>query len=304
MISYHNVPVSAGIYRITCTPNGKIYIGSAINLRVRCKNHFQELKNNTHENPKLQNAWNKHGSDAFLFEILELVLLPEMLTAREQYYFDTLNPFGSRGFNIAKIAGSSLGMKHTPESNEKNRQAHLGVKASQETREIMRSRMTGNKINLGRKHTPEQRQKIGDAQRGRKTPPEIVAKRRGLKHTHEARAKMSKSMMGNKNGLGKVPSPEKREKLRQSQLGKTIAPEIREKISAANTGRKHSPEVYASRKKTYILTDPSGVEYTTHGLRQFCAEHNLNNAHLTSVLKGRVKQHKGWKARYAESDID
>lgn len=300
MISYHDVPASAGIYRITCTTNGKIYIGSAINLRIRYKNHFRELKNNTHENPKLQNAWNKHGADAFLFEILEFVLVPEMLTAREQHYFDTQNPFGRRGFNIARIAGSSLGMKQAPETKEKNRQAHLGKKASQETREKMKSRMIGNTINLGRQLSVEHRKKIGNASRGREVSPETIAKRRGLKHTPETREKMSKAMMGNKNGLGKVPSPEKREKLRQAHLGKNLSPESIEKIRTANTGRKYPPEVYASRKKAYIITDPFGVEHVTHGLRQFCAEHNLNNAHLTSILKGRVKQHKGYTIRYLD----
>jgi len=143
-----SIPNTSGIYRITNTINGKFYIGSAVNLRVRWNLHRSALLHKVHGNPKLQNAWNKYGPDAFTFEVLELVLLP-FLIEREQYWLDTLKPFGKNGYNIARVAGSRLGLKASPEtckkisvakqgkqpwlgrthrleSNEKNRLAHLG----------------------------------------------------------------------------------------------------------------------------------------------------------------------------------
>src|SRR6266700_6394202 len=104
-----DIPATPGIYRITCIVTKKIYIGSAINLRARWQNHCAYLRQNKHHNPKLQNAWNKYGPDAFVFEVLEIVLIPDLLTAREQYWFSKLKPFGNKGFNLAPIAGSSLG---------------------------------------------------------------------------------------------------------------------------------------------------------------------------------------------------
>lgn len=63
----------SGIYKITCRPNNKIYIGSAINIRIRWNRHINELKMNKHVNPILQNAYNKYGLNSFIFEIIEII---------------------------------------------------------------------------------------------------------------------------------------------------------------------------------------------------------------------------------------
>ena len=162
------LPVASGIYRITCTANKMFYIGSAINLRDRHRCHFKDLRRNAHQNPKMQRAFNKYGENAFTFEILEIVLIPEMLTMREQHYFDTLKPFGKHGFNIAHVAGSTQGRKHTLE-----------------TRATMGKVNLGNKYWVGRKHTPEAIEKIRQASASRT-------------HTPEARAKMSATRKGRK----------------------------------------------------------------------------------------------------------
>lgn len=313
-----SIPESSGIYRITCSANGKFYIGSTINLRKRQYEHFRTLRHGTHNNPKLQHAWNKYGEQAFIFDVIEFVL-PAILLEREQHWLDTLKPFFNIAIStqsahmgmkhtpesIAKISANrkgkpphNLGKKHSPEAREKNRQAHLGKKLSQETRQKMGQARIGNKINLGRKLSLEHREKIGMAQRGRKASPESVEKRKGRKHTVEARAKMSKAMQGNTNGLGKVPSLEKREKISKSNLGKKMSSEAIEKHRQAMIGREYAPEVYANRRKTFVLTSPDGTEYIVDNLRMFCKEHNLNNSHLIQVAKGKATHHKGWKAIY------
>lgn len=319
-MSPHTVPNTSGIYKITCTVTGKFYIGSSIDLQGRQSDHFGELRRGIHINPKLQNAFNKYGEDAFIYEVLELVLIP-FLIEREQYYLDKLKPFGNKGFNINLNAASRLGMNHTPESREKNRQAHLGKTVSPETRKKLqeanlgnaralgnklspetRAQMSqarmGNQINLGRKHAPETIEKI----RGYEHTPEQLEKMReastGRTHTPESRAKMSQSMLGNKNGLGKIPSAEKREKISKAHLGRKHTPEQTEQHRQAMTGRKYDSEVYASRMKTYIVTSPDGTEYVVTGIRQFARDHNLNNSHLIRVAKGEYKQHKGWTVRY------
>src|SRR5579875_2313450 len=322
---YHDdIPASSGIYRIVCQPTGKYYVGSAKNLRQRQRDHFSALRSNTHINAKLQHAWNKYGAESFIFDVIELVL-PISLTAREQYWLDTLQPCDEKGFNINRAADSRLGMKHTVESNEKNRQAHLGKKSSPEaraklsiagrgntyalgnklsleTRQRMSQARMGNTINQGRKLSPEHRQKIGQAQRGRKVSPESVEKRRGKKMPAEARAKLSQAMRGNKNAQGRIVSAETRQKIGQAHVGKKQSPEAIEKHRQAMLGRTYDREVYASRMKTLIVTDPSGTEYVVHGIKQFCRDHHLNDTHLIQVAKGKERQHKGWTARYLETD--
>jgi group I intron endonuclease len=122
----------SAIYSIKNTLTDKFYIGSAINFDSRKNQHLSQLRNNTHGNFKLQKSFNKYGESSFLFNILEHVIDVNLLIKREQYYIDTLLPF----FNIAKIAGSSLGIKRTNEFKKKigltkNR---LGKLASDETR--------------------------------------------------------------------------------------------------------------------------------------------------------------------------
>lgn len=104
----------SGIYCITNIINDKHYIGSAINFRLRRRLHFNELNRNAHGNLRLQRSWNKHGSENFIFVILEHCEKYKLLEL-EQYYIDTLKP----EYNILKIAGSRLGFKHDDKAKEK-----------------------------------------------------------------------------------------------------------------------------------------------------------------------------------------
>src|SRR6476469_2853915 len=127
-----DIPFSSGIYRITCTSNGRIYIGSAVNLRGRWRVHSHHLRHDTHHSITLQRAWNKYGEEAFAFDVLELVL-PAFLLEREQYWLDTLLPFDDNGYNINRTAGSRQGMQVSLAAREKLRLANLGKKQSEET---------------------------------------------------------------------------------------------------------------------------------------------------------------------------
>lgn len=105
----NSIPQSSGIYQILCTSTNKVYIGSAINLQRRYKEHWKQLKGNRHTNNYLQNAWNKYGETAFQFDVIELVLF-SFLLEREQYWIDrTKSSDPQFGFNICPTAGSNLG---------------------------------------------------------------------------------------------------------------------------------------------------------------------------------------------------
>lgn len=224
-----NIPTSSGIYKITCAVTKRIYIGSAINLRVRWKDHFSALRRNKHINPHLQRAWNKYGEQTFTFEVLELVLIPELLTAREQYWFDKLKPFGRKGFNIARIAGSTQGKTHTPESIAKISVAKRGKKQSLETREKRKQTQLGKNPFLGKTHSLEAIEQNRQAHLG-KTP------WLGKKHTPETIEKLRQINLGRKH------LPETIEKNRQASIGRRHSPEAIEKIRQAKLGKKRSPE--------------------------------------------------------------
>src|SRR5689334_10397216 len=57
------IPSVSGIYQIRCVRTGKIYVGSAVNLRARWDFHRRALAINQHHNPHLQAAWNLYGEE-------------------------------------------------------------------------------------------------------------------------------------------------------------------------------------------------------------------------------------------------
>jgi len=60
----------SGVYQIVNIINGHKYIGSSTNLKKRLGVHKNMLKSDKHDNPHLQNAWNKYGKENFKFEII------------------------------------------------------------------------------------------------------------------------------------------------------------------------------------------------------------------------------------------
>lgn len=71
-----------GIYTVTNTVSGTVYVGQARNIRKRWEVHRSTLGSGKHRNGYLQRAWNKYGADAFHFEvILDLTDVPKDVLA-------------------------------------------------------------------------------------------------------------------------------------------------------------------------------------------------------------------------------
>lgn len=93
----------AYIYLILCAANNKLYVGSSINYKRRWKDHRTCLKGKRHSNVHLQRAWDKYGSKAFEFYILESCEESERYD-REQYWINTLRSSDSDiGLNIQSV---------------------------------------------------------------------------------------------------------------------------------------------------------------------------------------------------------
>lgn len=80
-----------GIYMIINYVNNYRYVGSSKNLSQRLWEHRANLRHNKHDNPHLQNAWNKYGEKSFNYVILEKCNEEERYE-REQYYVNVLKP--------------------------------------------------------------------------------------------------------------------------------------------------------------------------------------------------------------------
>jgi group I intron endonuclease len=56
-----------GIYKIENIINGKLYIGSSVNIDKRIKRHKNDLIKNKHINCYLQREFNKYGIHSYIF---------------------------------------------------------------------------------------------------------------------------------------------------------------------------------------------------------------------------------------------
>lgn len=188
-----------GIYKIQSKIKpDRIYIGSAVKFAARRRSHWHKLLKKCHHSSKLQNHVNKYGIKDLDFIIIEQFefISKEHLLLREQYFLDFYKPW----FNISPTAGNSLGIKrseefkqkcrervynesnflgcrkgthpespmkgkhHTKESNEKNRQTHIGKKLKPHTEETKRK--ISEKL-MGHKVKEETKQKIHIKNKGK-----------------------------------------------------------------------------------------------------------------------------------------
>lgn len=102
----------SGVFQVKNLANGKVLLGSSLNLEGPLNKHRFLLKINGHPSKELQKDWNELGPDQFEFEILEAVQiqdrpnfnLKDELTLLEEIWLEKLQPFGERGYNTsAKI---------------------------------------------------------------------------------------------------------------------------------------------------------------------------------------------------------
>ncbi len=247
---YDSTITGSGIYAITNKVNGKMYVGSAVDLRGRLAVHLSGLKNGSHCNKKLQRAWIKYGEHAFEYSVLEYVEDKNELISREQEWIDETRCV-SLGYNICPIAGSSLGVVRSPEAVAKM----IGRKHSPETIAKLKGRTvsleTRAKISaaaIGRTISPETRAKISAANKGHETSPEHRAKiSASIKGVPRSRESMEKAWEAN---TGRKHTPEARAKMSAAGKGRKKAPEHRAKIGAKSAGRIVSPETTAKRIAT------------------------------------------------------
>ena len=165
------------IYLITCSINGKQYVGMTIQNSVsrRLYRHF-----NGTGNRHLSEDLYQYGREAFTVEILEENVFDEFLPELEKSYIANLNTAHPHGYNIIID-----GRQPSP---------------SQSTREQLSVALKG------RKQSKEHVEKRANARRGKRWSPES-RRRQSIKHTGKVLSEEHKHNIS--EGLtGKIPSGE------------------------------------------------------------------------------------------------
>lgn len=199
-----------GVYTITCTANGRVYVGSSIDVQRRLRQHINMLLRNGHDNTHIQRAWNKYGAAVFLFEIAERCSAADELLETERRWIKRLDAV-SNGFNQKVNPASSLGVKWSDEAKQRHSTTMQGK---------------------GHPHTSESRRRISEALHERIFSPEHRRKlsEAGKKKTisEEVKQKISVAFKGKKIG---PMSDETKRKLSDAMRGRKLSDEHKQKIS-------------------------------------------------------------------------
>lgn len=254
----------SGIYAIINTVNGKRYIGSACNIAYRWTEHRKLLRKGSHQNSYFQAAWNKYGDAAFVFTILSLCPIQQLIST-EQTAIDLYDSANCDcGYNLSPTAGSSLGVKHTTQARANMSAARKGLKP----------------WNVGVPMSLEQKQAISDRQRGRKQSPELIEKRaaklRGRKQSPEHLA----------SRMAALRSPESRANISAAMKGRTLSPEHVVKVAAANRGLKRSVEACQRMSASARARSPESRANIAIAAKARMAD-PVARARISATLKGR-----------------
>ena len=171
----------SGIYQVNLG-NGWFYIGSAIDLTRRKREHLRTLKFKIHVNSHMQNCWNKYS--IFEFVILEECEITQLLL-REQFFLD-IHFDDPKNVNLQPIAGSCLGQVRSAETRAKMSAWQIGKVHSAETRAKISA------ANKGKVHSAEHRAKNSAAKKGKIHSVDIRAKISAGSKAYHARRRVAK----------------------------------------------------------------------------------------------------------------
>lgn len=250
----------SGIYKIVNKIDNTFYVGSSINIYKRWYDHKWLLNKSKHHCEYLQNAWNKYGSNNFVF-IVEKELLDaslSILIAEEQEVLDYCV------MNEIKIYNTNKKAVLTSEEARKKISLKLKNKTvSDVTKKKIRKTLTGRKIN------PESAKKSAISRLGRQCSEETKQK---------IREKLKKQ----------VVSAEMRKKISNTLKGRKISDEQRKKHleSLKKFRGENNPSAKLSFKEVIQIKDIR--KNTNYTIKEIASMYDVCSSTIKNIISGKT----------------
>lgn len=167
----------SGVYTITCTANGRQYVGSSAYVRGRWNTHRSALRCHRHRNQALQADWDEHGESAFELRTVAEVHDSAERRAVEQLFLDEAMSTGL-AYNVNPDTTSRVGAKCTDDQRLAMSLAHKGKTFGPEQRAAMSAGMKRRYAPV--KGTPEIREQMAAIGKGNLGKPKSAEHRRNI----------------------------------------------------------------------------------------------------------------------------
>lgn len=158
--------------------NGKWYVGQALDVSKRFRQHKAMLRGGKHRNKHLQHAYDLYGEKAFAFVVLE-ACSPDALNVKEQEWIMRKDSFRA-GYNDTAGGGGVLGFKKSDEERQKMSEARRGHIVSEATKA---------KISESHKSSAASARHMDNLRRLKMSRPATVRERQHLVSLNEKRKK-------------------------------------------------------------------------------------------------------------------
>ena len=105
--AYKQLKFQIGVFQIRNLKNGKVFIGSSLDLVASWNSQRFQLNAGLHQNSKLQKEWNELGAENFNYEIVSEIKQDDAtpidyrreIKKLEAMVIDELQPFGEKGYH-------------------------------------------------------------------------------------------------------------------------------------------------------------------------------------------------------------
>lgn len=189
---------------------------------------------------------------------------------------------------------------------EVDKNSHFANRAKQTSKKFTTVYMIGEKNHFyGKTHSEETKKKLSLIHKGKtinqKTKLAVSERHKGVPLSEEHKEKIKKSLTGKKR------TEEQRKRISDAKKGKPNTEKQKREHSIRMTGKgnpnygiKTSPEKAekirkSNSKYTYKCISPSGEEYTTYSMKQFCKEHSISKPMMLKVAHNKKEHFMGWK---------